>query len=79
MPVNNRNLSSSLPVHIALIDSFTPCELSCSVLGYAYGIVETAVTWIMRNGKQWRVCSYRMPSSVRVDEQKRMSIENAYG
>ena len=55
--VRRRNLSSSLPAHFALIDSFTPCELSCSVLGYAYGIMETAMTWIMKNGKQWLVCS----------------------
>lgn len=55
--VRRRNLSSSLPAHFALIDSFTPCELSCSVLGYAYGIMETAMTWILKNGKQWLVCS----------------------
>ena len=55
--VRRRNLSSSLPAHFALIDSFTPCELSCSVLGYAYGITETAMTWILKNGKQWLVCS----------------------
>ena len=62
--VNCRNLSSSLPVHFALIDSFTPCELSCSVLGYAYGIMETAMTWIMKNGKQLYVCSDKLLNRV---------------
>lgn len=43
------NLSSSLPVHLVLVDAFTPCELSCSVLGYAFGVMETAVNWILKN------------------------------
>lgn len=47
-----RNLASSLPAHFIIIDAFSPCELACSVLGYTYGIMETAVTWILKNGKK---------------------------
>lgn len=56
--VSCRNLSSSLPVHLVLVDAFTPCELSCSVLGYAFGVMETAVNWILKNGakESWIVC-----------------------
>ena len=44
-----RNLSSSLPAHFLLVDCYSPCNISCSVLGYAYGVMDTAVSWIMKN------------------------------
>lgn len=46
--IRHRSLSSSLPAHFVIIDAFSPCELSCSVLGFAYGIMETAMMWILK-------------------------------
>lgn len=39
-----------------MIDAFSPCELSCSVLGFSYGIMETAMNWILKNA-HWCVSS----------------------
>lgn len=49
--LSSRNLASSLPAHFLMIDAFSPCELSCSVLGYSYGIMETAMNWILKNAQ----------------------------
>ena len=50
--IMNSNLASSIPAHFIIVDAFAPCELACSVLGYTYGIMETAVSWILKNGKK---------------------------
>lgn len=50
----------SLPVHLVLVDAFSPCDLSTSSLGYVYGVIDTAVMWILDYGSRhlrwWDVC-----------------------
>ena len=50
--IMNSNLASSISAYFIIFDAFAPCELACSVLGYTYGIMETAVSWILKNGKK---------------------------
>ena len=42
----------SLPVHLVLLDAFSPCDLSTSSLGYVYGVIDTAVMWILDYGSR---------------------------
>ena len=42
----------SLPVHLLLVDSFPPCDLSTSSLGYVFGVVDTSVMWILDYGSR---------------------------
>lgn len=42
-----REHASCLPSHLLYVDAFSPMDLSSSPLGMVYGVMDTAVLWIM--------------------------------
>ena len=39
-------LAFLIPAHLVIVDALTPFDLSTTVSGYSFGVIDTAVMWI---------------------------------